>query len=325
MTEIRNIENKINIWKLPPGYSKESKLDYLNVDFNGNKFDCMVNYTKKMVNTSYEDISRIGDTFTYLHEIKGKWECETFEDIPYLIPYEVENSEIAVIVLSGGGFIYKTIDGDASGGKSIAERLNKNGISAYLLHYRSNPYEFPIPMLDLQRAIRYLKYHNKDNKYFKNDRLYAMGFSAGAYVVSSFVNQYMNEDFLDSFANYEKDEIDSMDDSISKAAFIYPQLSFTNHVPMLSSVLNNDKFDTEEKQKEILEKLHLANNLSNSDVWQFVAYGNSDIVIPQTSVEEYIKKLKQKGGNISQIFLPGEGHGFSDDLYIDEFVKWLEF
>lgn len=325
MTELRKIENKINIWNKAPGNSKESKLKYLNVDFNGNKFDCMVNYTKKMVNTSYEDISIIGDTFTYLHEIKGKWECETFEDIPYLIPYEVENSEIAVIVLSGGGFIYKTIDGDTSGGKSIANRLNKNGISAYLLHYRSNPYEFPIPMLDLQRAIRYLRYHNKDNKYFKNDKLYAMGFSAGAYVVSSFVNKYMNKDIFNyEFSVYEKDEIDSIDDAITKAAYIYPQLSFINHVPMLSSVFSDDKIDTKEKRKELLEKLHLADNLSNEDVLQFVAYGNSDIVISQSTVEEYIKKLKQKGGNISQIFLPGEGHGFSDDLYIDEFVKWLE-
>lgn len=326
MQELRNIENKINIWELPPGYSKESKVDYLNVDFDGNKFDCMLNYTKKMVNTSFEDISKVGDTFTYLHEIKGKWECETFEDIPYLIPYKVENSEIAVIVLSGGGFIYKTIDGDASGGKSIADRLNKNGISAYLLHYRSNPYNFPIPMLDIQRAIRYLRYHNKDNKYYRNDKIYAMGFSAGAYVVSSFVNQYMNKDLLSSeFIDYKKDEIDKVDDSISKAAFIYPQLTFNYHLPMLSSVLNDDKIDTEEKRAKLLEKFHLADNLSNEDVWQFVAYGNSDIVIPQESVEEYIKKLKQKGGNISQIFLPGEGHGFSDDLYIDEFVKWLEF
>ncbi len=324
MTEFRNIENKINIWNLPPGYSKKSKLEYLNIDFNANKFDCMVNYTKKMVNTSYVDISKIGDSFTYLHEIKGGWECETFEDVPYLIPYVVEKSKIAVIVLSGGGFIYKTIDGDVSGGKSIAEKLNKNGISAYLLHYRSNPYNFPIPMLDFQRAIRYLRYHNKGNKYFNNDKIYAMGFSAGAYVVSSFVNQYMNKSQISSYKKYKKDEIDNENDSISKACYIYPQLSFNNLVPMLSSVLNQEKIDKEEKRREILQKLHLANNLSNEDVLQFVAYGNRDIIIPQELVEEYIKNLKQKGGNISQIFLPGEGHGFSDDLYIDELVKWLE-
>lgn len=325
MAELRDIKNKINIWNLPIGFSKESKLDYLNIDFTGNKFDCMVDYTKRMVNTTFEDISRSGDTFTYLHEIKGKWESEYFDDIPYLIPYEVENSKIAVIVLSGGGFIYKTIDGDVSGGKSIAERLNNNGISAYLLHYRSNPYNFPIPMLDLQRSIRYLRYHNKDNKYFNNDAVYAMGFSSGAYVVASFVNQYMHKDILDSFKEYEKDEIDTVDDSISKACYIYPQLSFNNHVPMLNSVLNEEKIDDEEKRKKLLENFHLADNLSNLDVLQFVAYGNRDVVISQASVEEYIYKLKQKDGNISQIFLGGEGHGFSDDLYIDELVKWLKF
>lgn len=321
MKELRNIENRIDIWTDPQGFSKKSKLEDMNIDYKGNKFDSKVHYTKKMVNTEYDDISHFGDTFTYLHEIEGGWENETYEDIPYLIPYEVENSNIAVIVLSGGGFIYKTIDGDASGGKSIAQRLNKNGISAYLLHYRSNPYNFPIPMLDLQRAIRYLK--SKKSPYYTNDKIYIMGFSAGAYVVSSFVNQYMNKDNFD--LDYVKDEIDNIDDTITKAALIYPQLSFNDHVPMLNSVFDKDKIDTDEKRKQILKKLHLSDNISNEQVWQFIAYGNKDIVIPQLSVEQYVKSLKNRGVNVTQIFLPGEGHGFSDDLYINELVKWLEF
>lgn len=321
MKELRNIENRIDIWTNPQGFSKKSKLEDMNIDYKGNKFDSKVHYTKKMVNTEYEDISHFGDTFTYLHEIEGGWENETYEDIPYLIPYEVENSNIAVIVLSGGGFIYKTIDGNASGGKSIAQRLNKNGISAYLLHYRSNPYNFPIPMLDLQRAIRYLK--SKKSSYYTNDKIYIMGFSAGAYVVSSFVNQYMNKDNFD--LDYVKDEIDNIDDTITKAALIYPQLSFNDHVPMLNSVFDKDKIDTDEKRKQILKKLHLSDNISNEQVWQFIAYGNKDIVIPQLSVEQYVKSLKNRGVNVTQIFLPGEGHGFSDDLYINELVKWLEF
>ena len=317
-----DIDKKIDIWEKPAGYSEKSKLDYMDIDYSYNRYDATVQYARAITNTEYVDISRLGDTFTYLHEIKGGYENEEFTDIPYLIPYPVEGSKEAVIVLSGGGFAYKTIDGSVSGGKAIASRLNKAGISAFLLHYRTNPYQFPIPMLDTQRAVRYLRYH-KDQYGIDDDKIYLMGFSAGAYAVGAFVNQYMGKNnFPDE---YETDEIDGVDDSVNKAAFIYPQLTFNYHLPMLSSVLEKEKIDNQEKRESLLKDLDLKNHISNTQIWQFIAYSNKDSTIPQESVEDYIKATKDKGVNMTRIFIPDQEHGFSDDLYLEEIVAWLKF
>lgn len=320
--KLKEIEGRVDIWNIPPGYSKKSKLEDMYIDFEANRYDATVKYARKISNTEFEDISKIGDTFTFLHEIKQGYEKQTYEDIPYIIPHLVEDSKHAVLVLSGGGFAYKTIDGSKNGGVAIAERLNKNGISAILLHYRTNPYKFPIPMLDLQRAIRFLKF-NRDEYGFDENNLHLMGFSAGAYVVASFINQYMGRDNFPS--DYEKDEIDAESDSINKAAFIYPQLSFNYHLPMLTSVMPKEEVLNEESRKVILESLDLKKHIDSKDIMQFVAYSNKDTTIPQESVEDYVKSAKDQGVNFTRIFIPGEDHGFSDDLYIDDLVSWIEF
>lgn len=320
LSRVKNIENRINIWEKPCGYNSKSKLEDMNIDCEANRFDVTVRYAKKINNEQFEDISRLGDTFTYLHEIKGGYELETYQDIPYLIPYKVENSNQAVIILSGGGFAYKTIDGSSSGGSRIAKLLNENGISAYLLHYRTNPYRFPIPMLDLQRAIRYLRNHS-DKFGIDISKIYLLGFSAGAYAVSSFVNKFMGEDNFT--ADYHKDSIDKVSDYVSKVGLIYPQLSFNYHVPMLSSVLNKNDFNTDEKIKTILKELDLSKNINSNNTKQFIAYSNKDETIPQVSVENYIKEAKNKGVDITRVFIPNEKHGFSDELYINQFIKWI--
>lgn len=40
--------------------------------------------------TEYADAEEAIDSYTYLHEIQGGFEKDTFQDEPYLIPYVVE-------------------------------------------------------------------------------------------------------------------------------------------------------------------------------------------------------------------------------------------
>ena len=150
-TEVADYETRINIWgNMIPGDNKKSKLASMNIDYDqDNVLVSSIEFTKALANKDYVDEEKTIDTFTYLSEIKSGFEKETFEDEPYLIPYVVEGSNQAVIIVPGGGFGYKSIDGGTSEGKDIADSINKKGISAFVLHYRSNPYEYPIPYLDL--------------------------------------------------------------------------------------------------------------------------------------------------------------------------------
>lgn len=319
--KVHNYENKIDIWVNPYGYSTKSKLDDMNIDFDANRFDVTVGYAREIVNEQFEDISRLADTFTYMHEIKGGYESQNYNDIPYIIPYLVEKAEHTVISICGGGFAYKTIDGSPSGGKNIAERLNSRGINVFVLHYRSNPYKFPIPMLDLQRAIRYIRYNAKRFN-INPDKISLIGFSSGGYIASSFINQYMGQNHFSD--EYALDEIDEISDKVLSASFIYPALSFEYNMPMLTSVVKYDELMDESKRENLLNELDIKNHFSSSNIPQFLAYTNKDEIINQDSVEDYIRVAKENKISVTRIFVPNEKHGFSDDLYVDEFEKWIK-
>lgn len=91
-------------------------------------------------------------------------------------------SRSAVVVCPGGGYSMLAMDHE---GRQIAEWLNSLGVSAFILKYRLGPrYRHPAPMLDAQRAIRYVRYHARDFS-IAPDRIGIWGFSAGGHLAST--------------------------------------------------------------------------------------------------------------------------------------------
>ena len=231
--EVTDIGKKINIWDKAPGNSEKNKLDDMKIDMSSSYFKSNGDLVGSIVNNEYVDVEEKIDTYTYFHEIKNGHEKETYEDIPYIIPYFAEKSDSVVIIVPGGGYAHKSMDENDEEGAEIAKTLQKNGINAFVLHYRSNPYEYPIPMLDLQRAIRYIKYHYKSYEINKN-KVGVIGFSAGGNLVGNYINLVMGKDMFPD--GYKKNEIDKEDDKIAGAALIYPMTTFNYNVPMLFSL-----------------------------------------------------------------------------------------
>lgn len=322
--KIKDIENKIEIWQNPPYHKNKSKLEKMEIDYDANRLDTTIKYSKKISNKEYEDIKKLADTFTYLYEIEAGYESQKFDDIPYIIPYLVNEGKKSVILLSGGGFCYKTFHGGTNGGKKVAEMLNKENINVFLLDYRINPYKFPASMLDLQRAIRYIKYNASKFDIDKNE-ISILGYSAGGYVAGSFINKYRGVDFFDQFNDsYEKDEIDKVSDEVQSTAFVYPCLTFKYNVPMLFAVADEHIIKNEKERENLLHELNLSNKINSVEIKQFVTYSNKDRTVDYRGTEQYIKKLKSEGGNITRIFVPNEDHGFDESLFIDEYLRWLK-
>ena len=319
---IKDYDKKIDIWSKPPYYSSKSKLEDMNIDYNANRFDVTVQYAKAIIGKEYKDIERLCDTFTYHYEIKSGYEKETYEDIPYIIPYIVENSMDTVIVLSGGGFAYKTIHGGTNGGKDAAIWLNKQGISAILLDYRSNPYVFPTAMIDLQRAIRFVRY-NADKLKINPDRISILGYSAGGYVVASFINKYIGKDAFPK--DYIKDEIDDVSDDVKSAGFVYPPLTFDYNVPMLFAVAEAEDIRDDEKREELLKDLNLINQIDSENIPQFVSYSNVDQTVNFKGVEKYIDQAKINNVNLSRYFVPDQDHGYTEEFFMDDYINWLNW
>lgn len=86
----------------------------------------------------------------------------------------------AVVVYPGGGYTHLAYDKE---GTRIAEWLNLQGISAFVVSYRLGPrYQYPAPILDGQRAIRWVRAHAQEYG-VSPERIGAWGFSAGGHMV----------------------------------------------------------------------------------------------------------------------------------------------
>lgn len=317
-------DKRVEIWgDIIPGNNTKSKLDEMNYNENARLLGAMSRFLPAIVSDKYKDCERDVDTYTYVHGIKCGYEKETYEDVPYLIPYTIKNSDEAVIVIPGGAYAYKSIDGGNGEGKDVAEALNKKGVNAFVLWYRSNPYERPIPQLDLQRAIRYLKY-NASTYGINPDKISLLGFSAGGYQVGSFINQFMGKE--NQFPQgYTPDDVDEVNDRVKVAAMIYPALTYRYNVPMLFASFNADDVKNETKREELLKLTDLttAENFNSKNTKQLVAYGTKDGMVGQDGAKAYIATAKAAGTDITEVEAKDQDHNFGTKYYLDKFIEIL--
>ena len=103
----------------------------------------------------------------------------------YPAPAEKANGA-SVVVCPGGGYggLAKSHEGH-----DIAVWYNSLGVSAFVLTYRYSPYRHPVPMLDVQRAIRTVRARAAEWK-VDPARIGVMGFSAGGHLVSTALTHF---------------------------------------------------------------------------------------------------------------------------------------
>ena len=317
---VEDYSQKENIWTTIYGNNKTSKLDNMNIDYNSDLIKSAMKFWD-ILTGNYKDVEKEIDTLTYYYEIKGGYEKTTYEDEPYIIPYLTNKSTKSVIILSGGGFIYKSMDGETKESKDVAIELNKQGINAFLLHYRSNPYEWPISYLDLQRAIRYIRY-NSDKYQIDKNNISIIGFSAGGNVVSTYINQIMGKNLFDE--GYSQDNIDLEDDTITKAAMIYTAINFNNNPTMLFTMFPSKDVKNAQTRTSLLDKTDNVKHFSSSNIKQYISYGGNDQMVGTEEINKYIKKCEETNTSITKRYLEKEGHGFETQKYIDNYINWLQ-
>src|SRR5437016_10599188 len=70
-------------------------------------------------------------------------------------------------------------------GRQVAEWLNSQGVTAFILKYRLGPrYRYPAPLQDAQRAIRTVRSRAKEWN-VNPERIGIWGFSAGGHLAST--------------------------------------------------------------------------------------------------------------------------------------------
>lgn len=124
------------------------------------------------------------------------WQGTTVGKTVVMTSYLAEGKgNAAVIVCPGGSYLWHDMGGE---GKDVGEWLQRNGISAFVLRYRTagvgaflTPYRYvfrgnryPDALNDLLRAMQYVKAHSAELG-IDASRVAAMGFSAGGHLVMS--------------------------------------------------------------------------------------------------------------------------------------------
>lgn len=97
----------------------------------------------------------------------------------------------AIVICPGGGYAGEAIDKE---GYEIANWLNSIGVTAFILEYRLPKPEItkngkPLPLIDAQRAVRYIRAHAADYQ-LKPDHIGIMGFSAGGHLASTAITHF---------------------------------------------------------------------------------------------------------------------------------------
>ncbi|MBN8626678.1 MAG: alpha/beta hydrolase fold domain-containing protein, partial [Planctomycetes bacterium] len=115
----------------------------------------------------------------------GKEEADTPWLWLYPAPADKANGA-AVVVCPGGGYGGLAIGHE---GNDVAKWWNSLGVSAYVLKYRVAPYKHPVPLGDVQRAIRLVR-SKADEWKLDPKRIGVMGFSAGGHLASSLATHF---------------------------------------------------------------------------------------------------------------------------------------
>lgn len=232
---------------------------------------------------------------------------------PSIKPYLLDGvTAPCVIVCPGGGYCGKA-DHE---GEPIALWLNSIGFHAFVLDYRVAPYRQPVPQLDLQRAIRHVRYHA--GKYnVRKDAVGVLGFSAGGHLVAS----------VSVFYDLGKDDGDDIDKESCRPDFTVPcypviDMETFGHMGSADNLLGADA------SPELRDRYSLQKRVTADTPPAFLWHTYDDAVVSVRNSIEYAKALELNGVECSLHIYPHGQHGLGlakDSADVSTWTKLCEY
>lgn len=216
---------------------------------------------------------------------------------PYLVSYPAEKSKTStsVLILPGGGYNFRS---EKAEGEDIAQWLNTQGISAFVLNYRLQHH--PAPLDDSRLAISYLRHHAEEFN-IDPERIGVMGFSAGGHLAASVstLHDAVGSSKLPSPYHQHSSRPDF---SILAYPVITMQDEFT-HGGSRSELLG----DTE--TPELIALLSTEAQVTPATPPSFIWAPKTDYVVPYENAELYAQALKKAGVEHELHLFPEGSHG----------------
>ena len=205
--------------------------------------------------------------------------------------------------------------------------LVEQGYTVFSLNHRAVPrFQFPDPLVDVQRAVRFVR-HNASEYGIDPKRIGAVGGSSGGHLVSllAALDGEGNLDDPDPI-NRESAKIQTV---VARAApFDLTKMGHSANLSLLMGArLVNDPNSQEAKRYVDASPI---THISNEDPPMLLIHGDEDQVVPYEQSVSFLSKLGEYAISAKLITIPGAGHGptfpgaKNPPDFIGEMVAWFD-
>jgi len=214
---------------------------------------------------------------------------------PAITPYIINDGKIhsCVTVVPGGGYTHRA----EHEGEPVAKWLNERDISAFVVDYRIEPYSYPAPVIDVKRAIKYVRF-NSGKFNINPEKIGIMGFSAGAHAACA-ATEYFDEQ------EYEPtDETDKISAKPNACILCYPVISMSDefcHQGSKERITGGDS--------SLYKKLSCEKNVREDMPPVFMWHTFEDMSVPVRNSLEMALALKEKNVPFELHIYPKGRHG----------------
>jgi acetyl esterase/lipase len=251
-------------------------------------------------------------------------------------PKEKANGAAVILVVSGGWFSSH----DSINLAFIAEPLRR-GYTVFAVVHGSQP-KFTIPevVADMNRAVRYIRYHAADYA-IDPDRIGVMGASAGGHLSLMLGTAGGDGD------PKAKDPVDRGSSKVQAVACFFPPTDFFNYGKPGEDALGRGvlasfraPFDFREldpkinafvavvdeaKIKEIGKQISPVYQVTPDDAPSLIIHGDADKLVPIQQAELIVAKLEEAKVPAKLVVKPGAAHGWAGiDKDVSTLVDWFD-
>ena len=239
------------------------------------------------------------------------------------LPTKETQTGVAMVLFCGGAYRGVAIGAE---GLLMQKFLNERGIAVFMVAYRCEPFNHPVPLWDAQRAMRIVRSRAREFGIDPN-KIGAMGFSAGGHVVST-----LSVHYDEAFDYTAMDEIDQVSARPDFTCLIYPLISMRTE---LTHAVSRKLLLGGNPSEELIATLSNNEQVDKNTPPAFLAHGTADDVVHHENCLRYHEACRKKGVETQLLLVKNGKHGpgkldgkpsirMASEEYVDSMLKWIE-
>lgn len=195
-------------------------------------------------------------------------------------------------------------------GEPISQMLNTAGIHSFVLNYRVAPYKYPVQLYDINRAVRYVRYH-ADKFGIDKNKIGILGFSAGGHLCTMGIENF-------DYGIDDGDDIDKVSSRPDAGILCYAVISMVSYVNEGS----RDSLLGQNYDQNLAKQLSGENSVRDDTPPVFMWHTAGDSCVPVENSLNMAFSLSKKKIPFEMHIFPEGDHGLGLSESIPETAQW---